>query len=289
MVIAGKAGQGVGEAGSARRERRGAPLNAVSATDLAASLIPMTSKRWRHSRSAAEAAVEAGQVLSPHEGRLLVDAAWVHDIGYYHPDPPSGFHPLDGAHLVLEAGFPMRMAALVAHHSQARFMAEPRGLLVDLDRWPREVGPVSDGLVWADMTAAPGGGRVGIRERLADIRRRHAREAPERAAARALREPHLLLAAARVDLALLRAGVDARLAFPVTHAGRPGSGSLERLASRHPGRCTRDLEAALHACADLAERAVDDADRLLLAARGGPEPAGRGRVAALGEVSTNDR
>jgi hypothetical protein len=165
------------------------------------------------------------------------------------------------------------MAALVAHHSEARFMAGPRGLLGDLDRWPRELGPVADGLAWADMTAAPGGGRVGIRDRLADIRRRHAREAPERAAARARREPHLLLAAARVDLALLCAGVDTHLAFPLTRGARAGSHSLERLASRHPGRCARDLEAALHACADLAEPVVDGADRLLLATRAAPEPA----------------
>ena len=289
MVSCGEAGQGVGEAVRARCPRRGGLLTTVSASHLAASLIPESSKRWRHSRSAADAAAEAGRALPPDECRLLVDTAWVHDIGYHHPDPPTGFHPLDGALLVLEAGWPTRMAALVAHHSEARFMAWPRGLLGDLDRWPREVGPVSDALVWADMTAAPGGGRVGIRDRLADIRRRHAREAPERAAARTRREPHLLLAAARVDLTLLRAGVDTRLAFPLTRAACPGSDPLDRLASRHPGRSTRDLEAALHACADRAGPVVDDADRLLLATRCGPEPAERPRVAALGEETTNDR
>ena len=273
MVISGEAGQWVGEVRRARRQHRGVLPPTLSASDLAASLVPESSKRWRHSRSAAEAAAEAGQVLRPDECRLLVDTAWVHDIGYHHPRPPTGFHPLDGALLVLDAGWPRRMAALVAHHSEARFMACPRGLLGHLDRWPREVGPVSDGLVWADMTAAPGGGRVGIRDRLADIRRRHAREAPERAAARALREPHLLLAAARVDLALLSAGVDTHLAFPLARAAGPGSHPLGRLASRHPGRCQRDLEAALHACADLAGPVVDGADRLLLATRAAPEPA----------------
>ena len=95
-----------------------------------------------------EAAAKAGRVLDPDERRLLVSSAWVHDIGYYHPDPPTGFHPLDGAQLVLDAGWSERMAAMVAHHSEARFMAGARGLVGALERWPREAGPVADGLVW---------------------------------------------------------------------------------------------------------------------------------------------
>jgi len=286
MVISGEAGQRVRRVSQSRGARHGSLLHGQSACDLAASLIPESSKRWRHSRSAAEAASEAGQTLSSDECRLLVDAAWVHDIGYHHPDPPTGFHPLDGAQLVLEAGWPQRIAALVAHHSEARFMAAARGVLSALDGWPRETGPVSDALVWADLTAAPAGGRLGIRDRLADIRRRHAREAPQRAAARTLREPHLLLAAARVDLSLVRAGADTRLAFPAARIRRPPSADVGWLASRHPGRCTGDLEAALHACADLN---LEDADRLLVGARGGPDQTLAWAMTPLDEVTTNDR
>lgn len=246
---------------------------------LAGSLIPHGSKRWRHSRSAAEAAAEAGQVLTRDEARLLVSAAWVHDIGYHHPAPPTGFHPIDGAELVLEAGWPPRLAALVAHHSEARFMAAPRGLQAALNMWPHEAGLVTDGLVYADMTAAPGGGRVTVPERLADIRRRHRGEAPERCAARALREPHLLLAAARVDVARLTAGFVSHLAFPAGHAitvPEPGVGVL---SVRHPERCAADLAAALHASTSLgdpsatADQVLEAAHCLLVATRPAPSEA----------------
>ena len=155
-----------------------------SARELAGSRIPQASKRWRHVQTAAEAAAEAARVLGADDGALLVDAAWLHDIGYHHPTAPTGFHPLDGAQLVTEAGWSVRIAALVAHHSEARFMAAARGWSAALEVWPRERGMVTDGLVYADMTSAPGGGRTWLRERLIDVRRRHAREGPERASAR---------------------------------------------------------------------------------------------------------
>jgi hypothetical protein len=143
-------------------------------------------------------------------------------------------------------------------------MAAARGLDAALDAWPRESGLVTDGLTYADMTSAPGGGRIGIRERLIDVRRRHAREAPERAKARRLREPYLVMAAARVDLALQQGGHQAHPALPL----RPvelHADAVESLATEHPMRAAVDLWAAVHASASLAHlgrRA--DASRVVL-------------------------
>lgn len=72
-----------------------------------------------------------------------------------------------------------RIAALVAHHSEGRFTAAARGLLAELERFPREEGAVADGLVHADMSAAPHGGRVTVHDRLADVWHRHAMDPPE--------------------------------------------------------------------------------------------------------------
>ena len=139
-------------------------------------------------------------MLDDHERTLLTSAAWVHDIGYHHPTPATGFHPIDGAQLLLRAGWPSRLASLVAHHSEARFMADVRGLSAELAAWRRESGPVADGLVYADMTSAPGGGRTSVLERLAEVRRRHSGEPLVLAMARRRREPFLVMAAARTDL-----------------------------------------------------------------------------------------
>jgi len=241
------------------------PLRADGrARDLARTLLPRTSKRWQHVETASIAAAEAAQVLDADDGGVLVSAAWLHDVGYHHPAPPTGFHPLDGAELVTAAGWSSRVAALVAHHSEARFMAAARGLDAALDAWPRECGPVTDGLTYADMTSAPGGGRIGIRERLIDVRWRHAREAPERATARRLREPYLVMAAARVDLALQQRGHQAYPALPLCH-GDLHADAVEALATEHPLRAAVDLWAAVHASAsmaDLARRA--DASRVVL-------------------------
>lgn len=152
---------------------------------------------------------------------------------------------MDGAFLLLGDGWPRRLAALVAHHSEARFAAEARGLSGELRAFEREVGPVADALVYADMTAGPAGERMLVTERLDDIRRRHAQASPALRAARRAREPFLVLAAARVDQRLLRLPGRHRLAFP-----KPSAGSTEvhaRLVAAHPGRSVLDVRAAVHA------------------------------------------
>jgi hypothetical protein len=112
----------------------------------------------------------------------------------------SGFHPLDGAIYLRRTGAPPRLTALVAHHSEARLLAQSRGLLDALSEFPRDDGPVMDALIYADMTAGPTGEVLSVPQRLADIRERHASEHPDLYAARCRREPRLLAAVERVRL-----------------------------------------------------------------------------------------
>lgn len=217
----------------------------AAARETAGFLLRGDRGRWLHSQSAAMAASEAAITVAEGDREFLIATAWLHDVGYAHPHPPTGFHPLDGAFLLLGDGWPRRLAALVAHHSEARFAAEARGLSGELRAFEREVGPVADALVYADMTAGPAGERMLVTERLDDIRRRHAQASPALRAARRAREPFLVLAAARVDQRLLRLPGRHRLAFP-----KPSAGSTEvhaRLVAAHPGRSVLDVRAAVHA------------------------------------------
>lgn len=246
-----------------------------AARDLVTELVGAGSARWYHSYAAGEAASDITRLLPAEERHLLVAAAWLHDIGYHHPAPPTGFHPIDGALLLLDRGWPPRIAALVAHHSEARFTAAARGLLAEIGRFPREEGPVTDGLVYADMSAAPHGGRVTLHERLADVRHRHALDPAELQRARGLREPFLVLAVARCEVRIRRHGGAPARALPVSPTYLPAEGDVEVLAAEHPLRPRLDLLAALHAAASSAfadkvassERALDPARHLLATTR----------------------
>ena len=56
----------------------------------------------------------------------LVAAATLHDIRYGHV--VSGFHPLDGARFLTDAGFSATVCHLVAHHTASTYEAEERGI-----------------------------------------------------------------------------------------------------------------------------------------------------------------
>ncbi len=154
--------------------------------------------RLAHSLLAGRQARSVAGSVVPAEREMLVAAALLHDIGYAPALVRSGFHPLDGADHLLRLGAPERLAALVAHHSEARHLAAARGLAGDLTRFPREEGPLADALVYADMTAGPTGTPMTVADRLDDIAARHRDEDPALRAARLARAPHLVAAAERV-------------------------------------------------------------------------------------------
>ena len=138
---------------------------------------------------------------------------YLHDVGYAPALQVSGLHPLDGARWLRRQGVDRRVCNLVAHHSGARFEAEERALLAELEEFDLEAGPVMDALVFADMTTAPDGGYVSFEERLGDILARYSLDDPvHRAVVRA--RPSLAESIERTARRL------AEVAHPMNGAGR---------------------------------------------------------------------
>lgn len=150
----------------------------VWAEGLARQQLESMPTRWRHTQSVAARARNAGVTVDVDDRPLLEAAAWLHDIGYGPEIADTGFHPLDGARYLERHAAPERLINLVANHSCARFEADERGMLPELQAYELEVGPVADALIWADMTTGPTGQTVPVEERLAEILRRYAEESP---------------------------------------------------------------------------------------------------------------
>jgi hypothetical protein len=140
---------------------------------LARNMLAGEGTRWPHVRTAGFVATRLTTLFDDDEAALLLAAATLHDIGYARQIAQTGFHPLDGALFLQSEGFPDRLAALVAHHSQAVVTASRRGVPDLAERFPQEQSLLVDALVYADMHAAPDGRIVGTEWRLTDIARRH--------------------------------------------------------------------------------------------------------------------
>jgi putative nucleotidyltransferase with HDIG domain len=175
---------------------RAAALCTVAQQTAAWHLGPL-GDRWRHTVAVAERAADLAEPLGL-EADVLVAAAWLHDIGYAPVAVATGFHPLDGARYLSRQLWPMRVAALVAHHSGARFVATARGLGWALSAYPREDGLMSDALAYADQTVDPAGRRVTPAGRRAEALRRHG-AGSWYARTDHVRGPHLRAAEARVE------------------------------------------------------------------------------------------
>jgi hypothetical protein len=151
---------------------------------LAELLVAPLGDRWLHLQAVgARAEVLAAAVDEPDRA-LLINAAWLHDIGYSPEIATTGFHPLDGAAHLTALGYPQRLVCLVAHHSSARWEAQELGLADRLAEYELEDSPVLDALITADMTTGPQGQRVSFGDRLGEILGRYG---PETAVNRAMR------------------------------------------------------------------------------------------------------
>jgi hypothetical protein len=140
-------------------------------------LIAPLGDRWAHVQAVARQARRVAEVLSVEDGDVLIAAAFLHDVGYAPSLNRLGFHPVDGANFLRGHG-QERLACLVAHHSGARFEAEERGLVEELDAFPAEDGPVMDALTFADMTTGPAGQPMTLDQRIGEILRRHPPDDP---------------------------------------------------------------------------------------------------------------
>jgi hypothetical protein len=174
----------------------------VAARDLARNLLGDLGDRWIHTQNVAGRAESVIHVFPDDDRRLLVAAAWLHDIGYSPEVAVTGFHPLDGARYLHAAGAPPDLVGAVAHHSCASYEAEERSLTRELDAFPPPSIDVLDALTFADMTTGPTGGRVTVKERLAEILGRYRPEDPV----------HRAVDHARVDLMAAVRRTELRLA-----------------------------------------------------------------------------
>ena len=171
-------------------------------SELARRLLAGLGDRWEHSREVAARAQAVAAAVPDEDRRLLVDAAWLHDIGYSPEVARTGFHPLDGARYLMSMGASADLVGAVAHHSCARFEAEERGLAGELETFPAPSEAVMDALVYADMTTGPTGRGVSVEERLAEILDRYGPDDPV----------HRAISKARVDLVTAVRRTEIRLA-----------------------------------------------------------------------------
>jgi putative nucleotidyltransferase with HDIG domain len=136
-------------------------------------LQPELPDRYAHVVGVAQRAAEVCTALNLGAD-LIVSAAWLHDIGYASAVDLTGFHPLDGARFVAEAGYPATVASLVAFHATAEVEAEERGCLHELvGEFARPEAKALAVLTYCDMTVGPRGDRLTISERLQDILARY--------------------------------------------------------------------------------------------------------------------
>lgn len=164
-------------------------------------------RRWAHVQGVAKRTGLVSAGFSAADRELLTAAAVLHDVGYAPELAKTGFHPLDGARYLEEEKFPVRLCALVAHHSCACLEAELRGCSAELAYWADERTPLRDALWWADMTTGPDGDVTGVHERIAEILERYG---PEDLVSLFIRqaEPELLAAVERTEARLRAAGIE---------------------------------------------------------------------------------
>jgi len=125
--------------------------------------------RFAHVQGVAAAAAYVVSLIDSRDAAEVVAAAWLHDIGYAPLVVQTGFHPLDGAEFVRDAGFPALVVSLVAYHTGAIVEATERGLLDQLVAIPEPPDDLLDILTFADMTTAPDGVLVSADDRLTEI------------------------------------------------------------------------------------------------------------------------
>ncbi len=160
------------------------------ARQAAGELLRPLGDRWDHVQAVAMQAEEVGRSFPTSQRALLVEAAWLHDIGYAPELRVTGFHPIDGASWLVAHNRELH-ARLVAHHSCAYAEAGLRGLGSQLEAFHEGPPRVADALTYCDMTSGPTGERVTLGLRIQEI---HERYGPGHVVSRAIEQATVCLA-----------------------------------------------------------------------------------------------
>jgi len=175
------------------------------AQTLAQSLLAHDPVRLEHVRGAALIAGMAAGAMGVEQPETVVAAAWLHDIGYTPSIAHTGFHPLDGALFLAREGWPDSVVLLVAHHSHAAVIAPYYGVHHHMAVLDHVHGHAEDVITFSDLRAGTDGRGADPRDRIDDMRRRHADRTFVPEEIREARYRMLLTASARVNAAVTRA------------------------------------------------------------------------------------
>lgn len=148
-----------------------------TAEGLAREWVSGLGRRWAHLYAVGLLAQET-RVLTPDLPSVVVEAAWVHDIGYADPLHDTGMHAIDGARALLRFGAPVDVVALVAHHTGAVYEAEERGVADQLGDLPVPNDADLDALTLLDLVVAPGGELTSPEARIEEILSRYGVDDP---------------------------------------------------------------------------------------------------------------
>jgi len=141
---------------------------------LAEQLLGSVGTRLSHTRSVGTQAASVCSVVDGEWREALVDAAWLHDVGYAPSLVVLGFHPLDGARWLRDQGWPPEVCRLVAGHTRSLTEARLRGLGDELlGDFPSAPERAAAALAWADLTSSPKGERCSPDDRINDILARY--------------------------------------------------------------------------------------------------------------------
>jgi hypothetical protein len=144
---------------------------------LAGELLGGLGTRLAHSAAVARRVELVRPLLEEPWRSAIVDAAWLHDVGYGDRLVVTGFHALDGARWLRDHGWPADVCAVVAWHTASLEEAKLLGLDQDLrSEFDRPSALAAAALAWADLTCSPSGERCSVERRIADILARYPAE-----------------------------------------------------------------------------------------------------------------
>lgn len=118
-------------------------------------------------------------ICKPDSYYLLLEAGYLHDIGYSPILNKVNFHPYDGYRYLIDNDFPEDVAHLVLHHTYSALlysMQDKNPILESVyesNTILKVYNTLLDYLALADMTSSPTGEHITMRERVEDIMARY--------------------------------------------------------------------------------------------------------------------